>query len=65
MWAVDWARFARLARLAKTHGKSCFGRPQVDQNDGEGAYQGVVDVPKGTVVVGDRRRAPEAKQGCE
>ena len=39
-WAVDWARFARLARLAKTHGKSCFGRPQVDQNDGEGAYRG-------------------------
>ena len=59
--------FARVARgwVRKDAQKSCFGRPQVDQNDGEGAYQGVVDVPKGTVVVGDRRRAPEAEQGCD
>ena len=50
------ARLARLARLAKTHGSLAPIDPWLTKM----MERAVVDVPKGTVVVGDRRRAPRA-----
>ena len=58
------SRVSRVVGFRKDAQESCFGRPQVDQNDGEVRTGAVVDVPKGTVVVGDRRRAPGRSMGA-
>ncbi len=54
---------ARVARLAKTHGSLAPIDPWLTQMMERVRTGAVVDVPKGTVVVGDRRRAPRAEQG--
>jgi hypothetical protein len=59
----DW--FARLARLAKTHGSLAPIDPWLTQMMERVHTRAVVDVPKGTVVVGDRRRAPQAGELVE
>jgi hypothetical protein len=65
---VEWARFARLARgwaPRKAARESCSIDPRLTKNDGEVRTRAVVGAPKGTVVVGDRRRAPQVEHGCE
>ena len=56
---------ARLARLANTHGSLAPIDPWLTKTMERVRTGAVVDVPKGTVVVGDRRRAPQAGELVE
>ena len=50
---------------AKMHRSLALVDPRLTKTMERVRTGAVVNVPKGTVVVGDRRRAPEAEQGCD
>ena len=67
----DWqstgrgSRVSRVVGFAKTHKSLALVDPRLTKTMERVRTGAVVDVPKGTVVVGDRRRAPRTEHGCE
>ena len=59
------SRVSRVVGFAKTHGSLAPIDPWLTKMMERVRTRAVVDVPKGTVVVGDRRRAPQAGELVE
>ena len=58
------SRVSRVVGFAKTHRSHALVDPRLTKTMERVRTGAVVDVPKGTVVVGDRRRAPGRSMGA-